>query len=114
MCYKDVVFIRGTWVEENHQAFNFALEKLVSLQKAILWPPLYRVGTAFSKQYHVVKKKKKNALLIRLPLANVPNPGWRAVLWFSQQLTLSLYHGNNLLLKPRKQIDCTKDISPCH
>ena len=76
MCYKDVVFIHGTWVEENHQAFNFALEKLVSLQKAILWPPLYRVGTAFSKQYHVVKKKKKkNALLIRLPLANVPNPG---------------------------------------
>jgi hypothetical protein len=59
MCYKDVVFIHGTWVEENRQAFNFALEKLVSLQKAILWPPFYRVGTTFSKQHHVVKKKRK-------------------------------------------------------
>ena len=84
MCYKDIVFIHGTWVEENRQAFNFALEKLVSLQKAIPWPPFYQVGTTFSKQHHVVKKKKKerkkNALLIRLPLANVPNPGWSAVL----------------------------------
>ena len=59
MCYKDVVFIHGTWFEENHQALNFALEKLVSLQKATLWPPLYWVGAAFSKQHHVVKKKKE-------------------------------------------------------
>ena len=59
MCYKDIVFIHGTWVEENRQAFNFALEKLVSLQKAILWPPFYQVGTTFSKQHHVLKKKKR-------------------------------------------------------
>ena len=73
MCYKDVVFIHGTWVEENHQAFNFALEKLVSLQKAILWPPLYRVGTAFSKQHHVVKKKKK-CPFNQITLGECPKP----------------------------------------
>jgi len=55
-----------------------------------------------------------NSALIWLDLAKIPNRGWSAVLVVSEQLTLSLYHGNNLLLKPRKQINYGKDISRCH
>lgn len=56
----------------------------------------------------------KNSALIWLDLAKIPNQGWSAVLVVSERLMLSLYHGNNLLLKPRKQISYGKDISRCH
>lgn len=52
--------------------------------------------------------------LIWLDLAKIPNQGWSAVLVVSERLMLSLYHGNNLPLKPRKQISDGKDISRCH
>lgn len=67
--------------------------------------------------WHVVSKRRRggeNSALIWLDLAKIPNRGWSAVLVVSERLTLSLYHGNNLLLKPRKQINYGKDISRCH
>lgn len=67
--------------------------------------------------WHVVSKRRrggKNSVLIWLDLAKIPNRGWSAVLVVSERLTLSLYHGNNLLLKPRKQINYVKDVSHCH
>ena len=71
--------------------------------------------------WHVVSKRRSrggcrggDSALIWLDLAKIPNRGWSAVLVVSERLTLSLYHGNNLLLKPRKQINYGKDISRCH
>lgn len=61
-----------------------------------------------------VRRRGSNSALIWLDLAKIPNRDWSAVLVVSEQLTLSLYHGNNLLLKPRKQINYGKDISRCH
>lgn len=55
-----------------------------------------------------------NSALIWLDLAKIPNQGWSAVLVVSERLMLSLYHGNNLLLKPRKQISYGEDISRRH
>lgn len=68
----------------------------------------------FQKTSRGVGVCEGNSALIWLDLAKIPNWGWSAVLVVSEQLTLSLYHGNNLLLKPRKQINYGKDISRCH
>lgn len=64
-------------VEENHssdaayRAFNSAQAKLLALKKQFFFGPSLSGCTEFSKHHNVVK----NALLIRLPLANVPNSG---------------------------------------
>lgn len=53
-----------------YRAFNSAQAKLLALKKQFFGPTLSSC-TEFSKHHNVVK----NALLIRLPLANVPNSG---------------------------------------
>lgn len=108
------------------QPFIFSTQLLVSFhEKQFVSGPLLqdhvvglrtrgRVARHIKKETEAREGRGRDGALIWLDLAKIPSRDWSAVLVVSQQLMLSLYHGNNLLLKPRKQINYGKDISRRH